>query len=158
MLGYEFTHHDALEDAKAAARIVFAAIEETGLAVEDWLKRVQQPIDLEALKSGAARASIKRDGNPEGPLFGEIVVFTGALSVPRREAATLAAAIGCEVASGVTKKTTLVVVGDQNVARLAGHPKSAKHRKAEDLIKAGAPLRILRESDFKELVHTVDVH
>ena len=32
-LGYEFAHHDALEDAKAAAHIVLAAIERTGIDV-----------------------------------------------------------------------------------------------------------------------------
>jgi DNA polymerase-3 subunit epsilon len=70
----------------------------------------------------------------------------------RREAATLAAAIGCQVDAGVTQNTTLLVVGDQDVQRLAGHAKSAKHRKAEDLIRKGQPIRILRESDFRELV------
>jgi len=65
---------------------------------------------------------------------------------------TLAASIGCEIASGVTKKTTLLVVGDMDIRHLAGHEKSAKHRKAEDLIRQGAPIRVLRESDFRELV------
>jgi DNA polymerase-3 subunit epsilon len=71
--------------------------------------------------------------------------------MPRREAADLAAAIGCTVEDGVTKKTTLLVVGDQDVRRLAGHEKSSKHRKAESLIETGQPIRILRESDFKKL-------
>jgi DNA polymerase-3 subunit epsilon len=43
------------------------------------------------------------------------------------------------------------VVGDQDVTRLAGHSKSSKHRKAEELIAKGVPIRILRESDFEEL-------
>jgi len=54
------------------------------------------------------------------------------------------------VASGVTKKTTLLVVGDQDIKKLAGYEKSSKHRKAEELIQSGIPLRILKESDFKE--------
>ena len=64
----------------------------------------------------------------------------------------MAADIGCQVAPNVTKNTTLLVVGDQDVQRLAGHTKSSKHRKAEDLILKGQPIRILRESDFRELV------
>ena len=75
---------------------------------------------------------LTREGNAEGPLFGEVVVFTGALSMPRRKAADAAADAGCEVAGGVTKKTTLLIVGDQDVTKLAGHSKSSKHRKAED--------------------------
>ena len=37
------------------------------------------------------------------------------------------------------------------VKKLAGHKKSNKHRRAEDLISKGQDIRILRESDFKEL-------
>jgi DNA polymerase-3 subunit epsilon len=148
-LGYEFRHHDALEDAKAAAHIVLAASKESRLDIDGWLRRVRQPIDLESSSSGVA---IKRDGNPEGALYGEVVVFTGTLEIPRRAAADLAAAIGCEVAPGISKKTTMLVVGDQDIKRLAGHKKSSKHRKAEDLIARGASIRILKETDFKELV------
>ena len=149
MLGHEFRHHDALEDAKAAAHIVLSACNETGLDIDSWLKRIRKPIDPTASGSGSA---IKRDGNPEGALFGEVLVFTGALIIPRREAADWAAAIGCQIAQGVTKKTTMLVVGDQDIKKLSGQEKSSKLRKAEDLISKGVPIRILKESDFKELV------
>jgi len=43
-IGYEFRHHDALEDAKAAAQVLLAAMYETGLDPAGWLKRVQQPV------------------------------------------------------------------------------------------------------------------
>ena len=145
-LGYQFAHHDALEDAKAAAHILLSAIEKTGIDLHAWLRRVEQPID-------PASYNISRSGNPEGILYGEVVVFTGALDIPRREAADMASKIGCSVADGVTKNTTILVVGDQDVKKLAGHEKSSKHRKAELLIKQGQVLRILRESDFKELVN-----
>lgn len=148
ILGYDFKHHDALEDAKAAAHILLAATNKSGLDIEGWLSRVKQPIDPAA---GSSASAIKRDGNPEGAFYGEALVFTGALEIPRRQAADLAAAIGCQVASSVTKKTTLLVVGDQDVKKLAGHKKSSKHRKAEELIEKGIPIRILKESDFKEL-------
>ncbi|MBE0425138.1 MAG: transposase [Nitrospirae bacterium] len=148
ILGYDFKHHDALEDAKAAAHILVTASNKSGLDINGWLKRVRQPIDPTASSSGFA---INREGNPEGALYGEVLVFTGALEIPRREAADLAATLGCQVASGVTKKTTLLVVGDQDVKKLAGHEKSSKHRKAEELIRKGFPMRVLKESDFKEL-------
>jgi DNA polymerase-3 subunit epsilon len=63
----------------------------------------------------------------------------------------LAAKIGCRVEDGVNKQTSLLVVGDQDIKKLAGHEKSSKHRKAEALILAGQSIRILRETDFKEL-------
>ena len=85
-------------------------------------------------------------------LSGEVLVFTGALEMRRKEAADLAASVGCRVTTAVSKKTTMLVVGDQDIIKLAGHTKSSKHRKAEALIEKGIPIRILRESDFKRVV------
>lgn len=149
-IGYEFRCHDALEDAKASGQVLLAAIAASGMDINAWLRRVQQPIDPANSSSGSA---VNREGNPEGELYGEVIVFTGALDIPRSVAADLAASIGCSVNYGVTKKTTLLVVGDQDVSRLAGKEKSSKHLKAEQLITQGESIRILKESDFKELVN-----
>lgn len=46
-LGYDFQHHDALEDAKAAGNILLRAIETTGIDLDGWFTRVRQSIDLE---------------------------------------------------------------------------------------------------------------
>ena len=150
-IGYEFKHHDALEDAKACAQVLFAAISETGLDIDAWLKRIKYPI-APSIKYGKKA----REANPEGDLYGEIVVFTGALEIPRREAVNLAAIMGCCVASGVTKKTSLLVVGDQDIQKLNGKEKSSKHVRAEELIKQGQEIRIIKESDFKELMKIID--
>ncbi len=146
-LGYTFNHHDALEDAKAAAFILSSTISKTGLDIESWLTRVRYPIGSDQENTYA----ITREGNPEGPLYGEVLVFTGALEIPRREAADMAARLGCRVASGVTKNTTVLVVGDQDIRKLAGHEQSSKHRKARALISRGQSIRVLKETDFKEL-------
>ena len=145
-IGYKFTPHDALEDAKAAGNIVLAAMAHSGLNLDEWLARVRQPIDP------SLEQRIVREGNQDGALYGEVLAFTGALTIPRREAADLAASVGCEVDAGVTKRTTLLVVGDQDIQRLAGHEKSTKHRKAEALIRKGQPIRIVGETDFRELI------
>lgn len=97
-------------------------------------------------------SAIKRDGNPEGELYGEVIVFTGSLDISRREAAGLAASIGCSDGTSVTKKTTLLVVGDQDLNMLSGKAKSTKHLKAEQLIEGGQQIRMIQESDFKELI------
>jgi DNA polymerase-3 subunit epsilon len=151
-IGYTFDHHNALEDAKASGHVLLAALRDSGLDLDAMLKRVLQPI---APSAGGSAASIKRDGNADGEFVGEVIVFTGALEMPRREAADLAASVGFEVGTSVTKKTTMLVVGDMDVRRLAGHEKSSKHRKAEELAAAGYPIRIIRETDFKRLVETV---
>ena len=85
-------------------------------------------------------------------MYGEVVVFTGTLEMPRVAVAELAASVGCSVASGVNMKTTLLVVGNQDIKKLAGKEKSTKHLKAEQLISRGQRLRILKENDFTELV------
>jgi DNA polymerase-3 subunit epsilon len=146
-IGYTFRHHDALEDAKASATILLAAIKETGIDLEGWIKRVEQALDL---------TRITREGSPGGVLFGEVMVFTGALSMTRREAAALAAIAGCTVKETVNENTTVLVVGDQDLDHLAGYEKSAKHRKAEKLILEGHPLEILSETEFITLIRAAE--
>ena len=149
-LGIEYRAHDALEDARCAGLVLLHAIAETGLSPEQWLARVEQPID----PSGHI---CKRDGNPDGELFGEVLVFTGMLSIPRGQAADAAAAAGCRVDDSISRHTTMLVVGDQDLRTLlAGHRKSSKHRKAEQLIAKGQPICILGESAFMRIVSPVD--
>lgn len=141
--GIKYQAHDAAQDARCAGEILMLAIEQTGLTLEQWLVRVCQPIHP---------VGDIPDANPEGPLHGEVLVFTGTLSMPRHDAAFAATNAGCQVDDGVTKHTTLLIVGDQDIRRLAGHEKSAKHRKAEELIKKGQHIRIVGESDFKRII------
>ena len=96
--------------------------------------------------------TVRREGNPKGTLDGEVIVFTGTIGIPRRKAKAIAAEIGCRVASTVTKATTLLVEGRQDARKLAGHEKSKKHRKAEQLIEQGALIKILNEAQFETLV------
>ena len=145
--GISFAHHDALEDARVAAEIVLRACDAFELDIDGWLRRVKQPIT-----SSTSAQSIRREGNAEGPLYGETVVFTGALAIPRQEAAHLAANVGCDVMSGVTKKVTILVVGTQDKNKLNGYEKSSKQRKTEALIRQGMDIQILSEQDFSGLV------
>lgn len=153
IIGFEFDHHNALEDAKACGAVLNAALEKKEFDLDGWLTRVGQPIDL----SAEGGSSITRDGNPEGELFGQQIVFTGALTMPRKDAANMASNIGCSVGASVTKKTNYLVVGDQDVTKLAGKDKSSKHVKAEKLIEKGQDIRIIKESDFQELVVSTSV-
>ncbi len=66
----------------------------------------------------------------------------------------MAHAAGAAVESGVTKYTTILVVGDQDIDKLAGRAKSSKHRKAESLIAKGQYIRILGEADFMSMSHS----
>lgn len=141
-LGIEYQPHDAFEDARCAGEVLLRAISESGLSIEEWLVRVNQPIFATHRLSEYA-------ADPSGPFFGEVLVFTGELVLTRHEAAALAARAGCTIAEGVTRHTTLLVVGDQDAHKLAGYEKSAKHRKAEALVLRGQHIRILTEHDFQ---------
>lgn len=152
-IGYDFRHHDALEDAKASGHIMLEAMKLSRLDILAWTNRVKKPIDLNA---ASVRNEIKREGNPEGWLSEEVAVFTGALLMQRKEAADLAAKMGCKVNPRVTKETTLLIVGDQDVSKLSGKDKSSKHLKAEDLIGKGQSIRIIKESDFVDLIKHMD--
>jgi DNA polymerase III subunit epsilon len=142
-----FEHHDALHDAIAAGLIVAQASLLKEMSIDEWFVRIGRPIFQN--ESGTSHStSIKQEGNPEGSLFGENLVFTGALSLPRKEAAVIASRIGCNVLDSVTQKATILVVGTQDSSKLGGYDKSSKHRKAEELIEKGNQIKILSEKDF----------
>lgn len=151
-LKIEFKNHDALEDAIAAGRVVQFAIEKTKINIEDWFSELKK-----RMPSGDNEESnnkIRMDGNSDGPLFGETIVFTGTLSILRKEAAVLAANAGCNVTDAMTKKCTILVVGQQDLDKLAGKDKSTKQIKAEKLIKEGVSIKIIGEDDFRRICKT----
>ncbi|MCU4163931.1 exonuclease domain-containing protein [Carboxylicivirga caseinilyticus] len=144
-LEIDFKHHDALQDAIAAGSIVAHACSKKNMTPEDWIIQTQKPISSQSISYSS---SIKQEGNPEGALYGENLVFTGTLSLPRKEASNLAAGIGCNVSNNVTSKTSMLVVGIQDSFKLAGYTKSSKQRKVEALIEKGNQIKILTEKDF----------
>jgi DNA polymerase III subunit epsilon len=144
-LGIEYKSHDAVDDARAAGEVLIKAIEQSGLSLVAWLDRAYK-------HPSSGNGSFAQEGKSNGSFYGETIAFTGALSLPRREAAILAASVGCNVGDGVTKDTTILVVGIQNKDRLAGYDKSSKHRKAEQLIAGGQNVRIISENDFLDMI------
>lgn len=147
-LAIDIEAHDALEDARAAGEVLLRALEETGHTFDS----LDQMLAATRRTPRAFPRPVTRAGQPNGGLSGQAVVFTGALSLSREEAADLAAAQGLDVKSSVSSKVSLLVVGDQDLSTLAGHTKSTKHRKAEELAAAGHAIRIIGESEFLRLV------
>ena len=139
-----FSHHDALEDARAAAEIVLRACTATETGIADWLHLVNRPIFQPSDKA----AGSKPEANPDGSLYGETILFTGELSVSRSDARELAAQAGCNVVDNASKKVTMLIVGTQDERKLKGYEKSSKHRRIEGLISKGADIDVLSESDF----------
>jgi DNA polymerase-3 subunit epsilon len=145
-LNLQFHHHDAGEDARAAALIVLYA--------EAHLSMTFEELALTRTLAAKSRFSAKPApaANPNGPLAGTYVAFTSNLSMSREYAADLAAHAGMTVKAGVTKQSTHLVVGDHDLSVLAGHTKSSKQRKAEEMRDAGHPIRIMGETEFRNLL------
>lgn len=153
-LNISFRHHDALQDAEAAAKVVLHACVESNTDIEGWLELCDSRSTSRVAKSATSLRQSFRPTQPnaDGPLFGETVAFTGTLSISRKEAAEWAAEAGCKVVKTVTRQVTILVVGTQDQNRLKGYTKSNSHRKAEQMIAAGREIQIHSESEFFELM------
>ncbi|MDE0155231.1 MAG: exonuclease domain-containing protein [Gammaproteobacteria bacterium] len=154
-IGYEFKHHDALEDAVAAAEITLTACREHNVDIEYWIRKIEEEIYLKKKRERQPQSqkSVARKGNPDGELAGEALLFTGELQMRRPEAADYAAFMGCDVKTGFSKKITILVSGIQtspNIKSPSG--KSEKHIKAEELISRGYDIKIISETDFLSLI------
>ena len=92
------------------------------------------------------------DADPEHPLYGQVVVFTGALSIRRKEAWDLLAACGAVVERGVTKRTTMLVVGDGFTGHDPADFATGKAAKAAQWRAKGNRIEVLTEADLLDLL------
>lgn len=149
ILGIEkIINHDALSHAIVIGKVFQKIVENSKKSISEWIENVNSNFTRWGSPNAEFRDLTHAIPNSDGILFGEVIVFTGALQIPRLEAAKIAFELGCDVDDGVTQNTTLLVVGDQDTRRLAGYSKSAKQRKAEELIRKGQWIRIICENDF----------
>lgn len=139
--------HNAFEDARAAGEVLIKAMSESDLSLDEWLEHAYKRERSYTNFTGKHA----RPGNPDGSYFGNVLVFTGELSLQREQAAELASEAGFEVADGVNKKTTILVVGSgqEHISPSEG---SGKHRRAGELIAKGQAIHILGENDFIKMV------
>ena len=90
---------------------------------------------------------------PGHPLFGQTVVFTGELVIPRPEAKIRSAELGARPESRVTARTTVLVVGDGFVAAdLRSGRLTGKARRVLDLHERGQRIEVLSEGEFLQMV------
>jgi len=153
-------HHHALDDARCTAAITNAlarrveatTIHELAAAYQVVVGHMEGGVYRSSVtRSGALiRPELNQDADPEGPLYGKVVVFTGALSSMRRQDAwTLTAHVGGIPEKNVTKRTNILVVGDLNPAHLRpGEHLSSKARRAFELQDAGQEIEVMTEMDF----------
>ncbi|MEN3158299.1 exonuclease domain-containing protein [Alkalimonas sp. NCh-2] len=141
------SHHNALCDARAAGKVLDVAIQKSDTTLIEWLN-----ISNSMAYLPMAKEKIDIIVNPDGPLLGEVVTFTGPLGISRDKAMQLAADAGCTIKQSFTKKTTILVVGSSDYR--VTHPSglSSKHRNAIKAAQEGQKVKIIDETDFYNLI------
>lgn len=141
-LALDFQHHDAEEDARAAAQVVLLAEAETGRDFRDLAAPAKR-------KSTKTKQPITRDANQDGLFYGHRACFTGRMTRTRAQIVERAAHAGFDVQISVSHSIHILVVGDQSV----GAQKTTKHLQCEALISRGANIHILEERAFFEMIN-----
>jgi DNA polymerase-3 subunit epsilon len=157
-------HHDAGADAEAAAEIVLAlARRRTVSSLADLLAALDVSVGRLSKDDwfGCRRATAGTAGggypappqaeasaDPGHPLYGQVVVFTGALSIRREDAWARVASLGATPDKGVTKRTTILVVGDGFIGDDPAGFTTGKAAKAAGARAKGQRIEVLTEQDL----------
>jgi DNA polymerase-3 subunit epsilon len=155
-------HHDPLADAHGVVRVVKALAAEAGVDDLEDLAAVHH-MSIGRMSSGIYKGSVaigsgrgftpievNSDADPDGYLYGRVVVFTGTLmSMTRDIARQECAHVGAIPEQDTTKRTNVLVVGDINPAVLRpGSHVTGKARKAFELQDKGQDIEVMTEDDF----------
>ncbi|MUK01357.1 exonuclease [Vibrio cholerae] len=153
-----FQHHDAGSDAEICASAVVAIARMHALPSLDllWPAKAKPSAGSHRYPVARARAALPQanmQSDPFHPLHGQVVVFTGDLATMTRiEAMERSATFGATPGNNVTKKTTMLVIGQQDADHRAVMmtANSGKERKALQYIGAGQAIRAVSEHELRE--------
>jgi DNA polymerase III epsilon subunit-like protein len=158
-----FDHHEAGADATAAALIAIALAESRGaITIQDLVAHAglkMGRIDPDSWSgsrkaSNPARARLDLENlevDPNGPMAGEVVCFTGKISWVREDAQAMVIRHGGSISKKPTLKTTLLVTGDFDERTFRpGMKYSSSIAKAFALVEGGQTLEIMTEADFRQ--------
>jgi DNA polymerase-3 subunit epsilon len=128
----DFKHHDALEDAIAAGEIFCMAAKKTGLGAIELgkMSAKRKPRNTYGTKVE------KKEGHLNSPLSGHVCVLSGDFPRDKNEVANILNGLGAAIHPGITKKTTILIVGDLSA------PPTGKVKKAQEYIEKGLPIQI----------------
>lgn len=122
-------------------------------ATPDRPARAASTADPWSRKAPARDLAPAADADPTHPLHGQTVVFTGDLAgMSRAEAQTAASGRGAHVRNGVTKKTSMLVLGDGLRVDQADQAGTGKVRRALDLMAGGQRIVLVDEATFTRYV------
>ncbi len=165
-------HHDPLADAQAVVGIVRALAQREGAADLEALARslgtrigyMQTGLFTGQVSTatGAGKlvaAEANADADPNGYLYGRVVVFTGKLmGMTRQMAWDEVVRAGGVPEKNTTQRTNVLVLGDFNPANLRpGATYSGKARKAFQLQDRGQDIELMTEGDFLRVIEGQDL-
>ena len=167
------SHHDARYDSEICAKVLLEIFNrkncadlpsllnsvgmELGHLFEDsWYASRSISSNRSTIRSRdekrfkVGEVKVNEEANADHPLFGQKIVFTGALySMARHEAWEIVAAVGAIPMDSISKSTDYLVLGEQILLNLKpGEVQSGKFRKAESLRESGLNIQVISETDF----------
>ncbi len=158
-------HHQAEDDAVAAAEVALAAarargcpsvpalLDELGMRAGTLVGGFYTRSDAPASHRLPRLPSEGATFDPDHPFFGCTVVFTGGLmSMTRTVAQQAIVDVGGRPMTSAGKKANYVVVGGEFHGLLAGHAHSHKLEQALELRHRGSGLELLNEIEFLALL------
>lgn len=165
-------HHDALADATAVATLVCTLAQTEGVdSLDELASRFNMRIGrmsegsyrsssgIYSAGSRSLTATVNPDADPDGYLYGRVVVFTGALASMTRQIAWDAVThAGGLPEANTTKRTNVLVLGDFNPASLRpGATLSGKAQKAFALQDKGQDIELMTEADFLQVLEGTEL-
>lgn len=166
-LGHAFSHHEAGADAAAAAYVALAACREVGVTtLVDLVEAIDYgfaPLSPSSfvpatVSYGDGHRSAVGEGNadPDHPLFGSTICFTGGMfSMPRHEACERVVEVGANFVNNMSMKVTYLVIGDGDFVSFADGHRTGKLQKALDLKETGkCNVEVVGERDFLALLYS----
>lgn len=171
---HHFTHHQALDDAKACAHIVrsiaamadASSVEELFNTAHCSMRRLEK---VEVSPPKEKKAAAPKDPftyrgstvdiqtvDRETFFSGKVVVFSGdLLRMDRDSAVQHINRLGATEGKSITKKTDVLVVGTQDMRKTRGKHLSGKHERALEMREIGLPIEIIDEETFFSMISRV---
>lgn len=160
--------HRAMADVETTNALLWACLAPNKYEQKMWKAYMDAVLNGEKVKrvvrskspASRADANVKvkeitptQSVDPTHPLFGKLMVFTGELSIPRKEAMQMAVDCGAILRTSVSAKTDYLVVGVQDADRVGENGMSDKERNASQLNRTKkANIEIVSEAEFMDLI------
>lgn len=162
----ELDHHRALSDAIACAEIAIKIFKERNIIKFDQISESFNLNIGKLFKGGYSGSRTKHIGykvnelefnkenfKPNNPFYNQTVIFTGTLTMVRKEAQIMVLEVGGKCGNGVTTDTNYLVVGAQDYQKYGEGFRSRKMKKAEKYLANKQQIELLTEEQFLEMIN-----